>query len=533
VGAVSRFRSWFTGRPVTEAAVAPDGAATVPRKGYEYGLALAGTTPSTVVAESSERLQILNQLHQAYLTCPWVSAPVDLVARTVTAGGLQLEYDTDNGDKIPADPPEVTRLRRLMKYVNPREDMVQLLRQTVTDLELFGDAYLEVVRIAGEPVALYTLDATTMTVVTDAHGEVTGYVQQIDGVRKVVFDPDDVIHIAADAPRGGMYGVSWVQKALLPVTAWLFTAATLKEIYRRGDPPRVHVDLGAASDTDVQRWREQYTVNNLGPKSVGTPIVTTRKGEVNDLGQRKVADALETSKQLRDEIVSCSGVSPSKVGIIEAGNLGGGTGESQDKTFRVDKITPIKALVLEKLNYYILQLGFGITDWNLEFGEIDYRDSKVVEELRDMRLRNGSYTLNRYRDEIGEPPVEGGDDAVLVDRQNLVMWADMPAMSKAMVAGKARGTNLEVDPEQDPSEPAATQKAEKPAPPVVVPAPGLPDPNLSPDDRPGGKNDATQGEPPKESVYGRDVRKLGEAWERAYRARRRQALNELPKVGAE
>jgi hypothetical protein len=530
---VSRIRSWFTGTPVTEAKGAiPDGAANVKRQGYEYGLALAGTTPSTVVAESSERLQILNQIHQAYLTCPWVSAPVDLVARTLTAGGLQLEYDTDNGAKIPADPPEVQRLRRLMRFVNPREDMVQLLRQTVTDLELFGDAYLEVVRIAGEPVAIYTLDSTTMTVVTDPHGEVTGYVQQIDGVRKVLFEVDDVIHIAADAPRGGVYGVSWVQKALLPVTAWLFTEATIKEIYRRGDPPRIHVDLGAAGDTDVQRWREQYSVNNLGPKAVGAPIVTTRKGEVQDLGQRKVVDALQTSKQLRDEIVSCSGVSPAKVGIIESGNLGGGTGESQDKTFRVDKITPIRALVLEKLNYHILQRGFGITDWQLEFGEVDYRDSKLVEELRDIRLRNGSYTLNRYRDEIGEPPVDGGDDAVLVDRQNLVLWADMPAMSKAQIAGKAKGSNLEVDPEQDAAEPAQIQQAAPKAAPPGLPAAtsGVADPNLPPDDRAGGKNDAAQGVPPRETAYSRDSRKLGEAWERAYRARRRQALKELPEV---
>jgi hypothetical protein len=59
-----------------------------------------------------------------------------------------------------------------------------------------------------------------------------------------------------------------------------------------------------------------------------------------------------------------------------------------------------------------------------------------VEVIRDQRLRNGSWTLNRYRAEIGEPPVDGGDDAVLVDRQNLVLWQDMAAMSKAMVAGK-------------------------------------------------------------------------------------------------
>ena len=60
----------------------------------------------------------------------------------------------------------------------------------------------------------------------------------------------------------------------------------------------------------------------------------------------------------------------------------------------------------------------------------------VVEQIRDTRLRNGTWTRNRYAAEIGEPPVDGGDLAVLVDRQNLVLWSDMEAMSKATVAAK-------------------------------------------------------------------------------------------------
>jgi HK97 family phage portal protein len=415
--------------------------------------------------------------------------------------------------------------------VNSREDMVQLLRAAVIDLLLFGDCFIEVVTLLGEPVALYTLDATTMTAITDPHGEVSGYVQQMDGIRKADFDLDQVIHISLDAPRGGVYGVSPAQKALLPVTAWLFTEATIKECFRRGDPPRLHVDLPRSQDGDVQIWREKYTVNNLGPKAVGTPVITTGGGHVNVLDPRKVQDYLQASRQLRDEIISCFGVPPAKLGIIESGNLGGGTGEEQDKTFRANTVIPVASLILEKLNYTLLQRGFGITEWHMEFGEIDYRDSKVVEEIRDMRLRNGSYTLNRYRDEIGEPPVDGGNDAVLVDRQNLVRWADMDAMSKAQVASRLKGTALEPG-EPVPGEPAAVEKPEpKPVPPQLAPFAGqTPDPQLPPDDRPGGPNDATQGKAPKENVLQRDTRRLDEAWGKAYRARRRQALKELPEL---
>ena len=527
-------------------------AAQVRRQGFEYGVQLGGSNHMGETAYSAERLQILQQLYSAYITCPWVSGPIDLIARTSTGGGLDIVVDDvqDHDGEIPEDPPEVQALRRMINFVNPREDMIQLLRSCIIDLELFGDAFIEIVTLLGQPVALYTLDATTMTVLCDEHGEISGYKQDVDGIRQTRFDPEQVIHISLDAPRGGVYGVSPAQKALLPVTAWLFTEATIKENFRRGDPPRIHVDLGSMKEQDVRKWQEQYSVLNLGPKAVGNPITTTGGGVVNPIDPRKVQDYLATSKQLRDEIISCFGTPPSKLGIIETGNIGAGTGEAQDKTFRVNTIIPVQALVLEKINYQIVKKGFGIEGWHLEFGEVDYRDSKVVEEIRDMRLRNGSYTLNRYRDEIGEPPVDGGDSAVLIDRQNLVLWSDIAAMSVAGVAYKVKDTSLDVSEPQD-GKPVELEKPDPPEQPTLQtqqpmdlmggkPAAGHasgpnrsqqrgtgPDPTLPSADRPGGPKDATQGKAPRENRFARDTRNLSESWDRAYAARRKQALKEL------
>lgn len=524
-------RGVFGRTPVVEAkqdAMSAPTAAQVRRTGFEYGIPLNTVSKSSQVAATSERQQVLNQLHQLYMTCDWVSSPIDVIARTITAGGLQIVSDSDLPEgEIPHDPPEVVRLRRLLKFTNPREDMIQLLRCVATDLLLFGDAYIEIVELLGEPVALYTLDATTMTVVADQHGEVTGYVQDVDGVRSAEFDPDQVIHISLDAPRGGLYGVSPAQKVLLPATAWLFTMATLKECFRRGDPPRFHVDLGHYGDTDVQRWREQYRVNNLGPKAVGEPLITTGgAGAVMVLDNRKVTDYLDTARQLRDEIISAFGVPPAKLGIIETGNLGGGTGEAQNKTFQVNTIIPFANLILEKLNYHLLQEGFGITDWHLEFAEIDFRDSKVVEEIRDMRIKNGLYTLNRGRDEIGEPPVDGGDDPILALSREVITWRDMDANNKANIASKLKGTALEPGDPGDEDTPLSLEKPEpKPVPPALAPfagQPGIPA-MRDPEDAPGLSKDATQGEPPVESW-----RRMDETYQRRRAAVLRELREKVP-----
>jgi len=491
VGAVSWLRETFRRSPAAPPAPLDESlesptAAQVRRVGYEYGLPLNIQNTSSLTSATSERQQVLAQLHQAYMACNWVSASVDLIARTVTAGGLQVVAETIQEGVTPPETPEVIRLKRLLRFTNPREDMVQLLRNVATDLLLFGDAYIELVSLLGEPVALYTLDATTMTVVSDQHGEVSGYIQDVDGVRTARFDADQVIHISLDAPRGGLYGVSPAQKALLPITAWLFTMATLKECFRRGDPPRLHVDLAHFQDTDVQRWREQYRVFNLGPKAVGEPVLTTGGGGVQVLDSRKVTDYLDADRQLRDQIIAAFGVPPAKLGIIETGNLGSGSGESQNKTFHVNTIIPIANLILEKLNYHLLQVGFGIIDWHLEFMEIDFRDSMVVEDIREKRLHNGAYTLNRWRAEIGEPPVEGGDDPIFMERTFVADWANMQDLAKSFIA---KNLGAAANP--------ATGTAPDPndlAPPASSDGPG------DPEDGPGLAKDAAQGSGPRESL---------------------------------
>lgn len=511
------------------AALTPATTAQVRRTGYEYGIPLSHVGTSAQVAATSERQQILDELYQAYMTCNWVSAPIDLIARTVTGGGLQIVANDElPADETPPEPPVIDRLRRLLKFTNPREDLVQLLRCACIDLLLFGDAYLEIVALLGEPVALYTLDATGMTVISDQHGEVSGYRQDVDGVRSATFTPDQVIHISLDAPRGGLYGVSPTQKALLPITAWLYTEATIKECFRRGDPPRIHVDLAHFQDNDVQRWREQYTVNNLGPRAVGTPVITTGGGQVGVLDGRKVTDYLDTARQLRDEIISAFGCTPSKLGIIETGNIGAGTGESQDRTFHINTVIPIANLILEKLNYHIVQQGFAITDFHLEFPQVDYRDSEVVEKIREQRLKFGAFTVNDWRNEIGKPPIEGGDTAIIDTRTGITAWTDMEAMSKASIANKvaplsAAGVNGYV-----PEVPDADLNRLGPSPSPVARFRDKPDQPVR--KTVGPTLDAPDFPEPRESAYAADARNLAHAWDKAYRARRKAALKELPDI---
>ena len=391
-------------------------------------------------ATQTDRKSLLRELYEAYLACPWSWACVTAISRTITAGGLVTDWDGDDdeGDKASPDkPPEVLALEALLAYCNPRNDIRQLLRNVVADLQVFADAYIEVVWWGNTPVALYNLDCPTTTPIADAHGTVTGYVQVTDQGKRAVFEPRDVIHISLDSARPGVFGVSPTQAAQLSITSWIFAAACGKEMLKKGLPPNVHVDLPQSmSEPETRRWRDKFMSGILGIKNIGTPITTRGGGKVMELTTGKMADVIEAKNQSRDEVIASYGVPPAKAGVIESGNLGGGTGEAQDRTYRIDTCGPIAQLILEKLQFHIAVEGFGVKGWHLKFPALDYQDSAVIEGIRDMRLRNGSWTLNKYRAEIGEPPVPGGDDAVLVDRQTLVLWAQVKELSQAAIDSK-------------------------------------------------------------------------------------------------
>jgi Phage portal protein len=416
------------------------------RTGFIPGIPQGGVDEvyqSLGASTGSDRKTLMEELYDCYIAVPWAWACVQVIARTITAGGLYSDWDSDSGEggEAPAKPPSVIALERFYGFCNPTQDIRQVLRNAIAALVVFGDALLEVVWDGPTPVALYNLDVPTTYPRAGEHGDVTGWVQVTDLGQRAEFEPREVIHVSLDSARPGVSGVAPLQAMLQSMGSWLYAAATEKEMLRKGLPPNIHADLAAGTSPDeVTRWDNRYRARNLGTKNIGAPLISTGGGKVTELQSGKLADVLAAKAEARDEMLAACGVPPAEAGVIESGNLGGGTGDAQHRAFMLNTCNPIGELLLEKLNFHIAVQGFGVQGWKSKFREVDYRDSMVVEQIRDTRLRNGSWTRNRYAADIGEPPVTGGDKAVLVDRQNLVLWEDLEALSKATVASKDPAT---------------------------------------------------------------------------------------------
>lgn len=455
------------GTPATSAASAAS------RKGYVPGIPLGGATAtnpgSNTTSGALTRSSWMQQLFQTYLACTYVADCVDVIAHTITAGGVQAVPNNLSleGAVMPDPPAQVKAVQSLLEYINDEEDSRQLMTSVVQDLLIFGDSYTEVTYLNKTPIGLYQLDPQTMDVLADEHGNVFGYHQQMETGREAFFDPHQVIHVKLTPPGGGLYGVGPIQKNYVPITNYLFTAGLIQETMKRGDPSRLHVDWPIALPVSVQQGLQQrYQYTNLGAKNIGNLFETKGQTAVQELGVNKLQEWDMVLTSCRDEIISGFGVPPSKVGVIESANIGGGQGTSQDRSFRVNTCGPLSEIVLEKFSFQLLYLCYGVKDWHLKFGEVDWRDDMTIEQIRDMRVRNGSWTVNRLRTDIGEPSIDGGDVAVLVDRQNLVAWRDMSDLSAANLASVQASAQAAAQPPPQkatvPETPQATEDGYQP-----------------------------------------------------------------------
>jgi hypothetical protein len=217
VSRISTAWNALLGRDVDEKAkpaapAAPNTAQTEPyrpgmevgRRGYDTDVPLGGATRMQPGGDYPDgRAAFMRSLYTAYTSCPWLAAPIDAIARTITAGGLVLEpTDQAEDDATPDNPPpSAAGLQNLLDYCNPDQDLVQLLRGGVTDAGIYGDAFVEVVWLLGAPVALFPLDPASMNVEADEHGNVTGYVQVYETLEQP-FAPNEVIHVSMDSPKG-------------------------------------------------------------------------------------------------------------------------------------------------------------------------------------------------------------------------------------------------------------------------------------------------------------------------------------------
>lgn len=401
-----------------------------------------------------ERKDILLNI---YLNNPWVSACVDVTAKRITSGGLSIEPIVDKPDER-----NLEILQNFCLRVNDDWDLLQYVRACITDELIFGDAYSETVWKNGLPYQLYKIDCLTMGYRTNRFGQITDFIQQMDTTREPqALDARNIIRWWFPHPRSAVEPFAPAERIQDAVNIDKKMVNWMTTFFQKGAKFPYTIE-GVADENEADRFLVWFRQNFTGEKNAHVPPITWGNAKIVPSGKGSLdMDFEKGMDRMRTITFGAYGVPPAIAGIIESGNIGGGTGEDQEKSFQYNTCDPIRHQYFEKFNYRIVQGGFNIHDYRVTTRYADYRTDEAIAKIQDMHIRNGSVTINEARSEMGKVPyAKGGDEAVIVAAREIIpvqrldeIADEQREQAQLGIQGAARALEPPDDSEEQPPEP--------------------------------------------------------------------------------
>jgi SPP1 gp7 family putative phage head morphogenesis protein len=232
----------------------------------------------------------------------------------------------------------------------------------------------------------------------DEHGSITGYIQvPRNQPGKVEFKTREVIHFKLGTKGATLYGLSPLASLILPITVDKYAQIYNRAFFLNGAKIRGAFIMKDATPEQVDRNRDYMAARAKNPDMAHSDLVLEGDIEFKQISTtQKDMEFLELREFTRNEILAVYGVPPSKVSIIETGNIGSGSGEQQTATFYDETISPFQMRLAEKLTKHVIRQGFGISDWSFQFNKraIDEKDQA---EIFNIYLQNSVFSPDEVR----------------------------------------------------------------------------------------------------------------------------------------
>ena len=222
------------------------------------------------------------------------------------------------------------------------------------------------------------------------------------------YEPEELIHIHEPdiKMKSSKWGMCKIDKIGLAISIMFLGMRYNKDIMENdGIDPKAVLSF----DKDMDEVSFMNEINRLGAlkqeqKKGGTLAVkggTFTSAAVNnrDMDWNLLMD------KCRDMIITAYGAQPAMVGVIETANLGSGSGESQKKNFK-DTLQGRAAFIEGAFEKALGHNGF---EEVFQFSDLDIEDKKNRAEIENIRLQNGSLSINEVRSSYGEEPVPWGN----------------------------------------------------------------------------------------------------------------------------
>jgi len=320
-------------------------------------------------------------------------------------------------------------VRTLIAKPNPEYSFLEFSVRLQYDLELYGNAYIEVVRLGGAVVGFYHLPARDVFVRKDRQGfwqkggagvgfcnfKALPFVAQ--GRDAAATSGRELIHLKKYSVQSSYYGMpEWLGSLVALATHQQVGEFNLRFFANSGMPDlALIIEGGSMNEEDMDTLQSYLAENIKGVVNAHKTVIIPVKERDVHVRIEKLSDIKEGSFKLlkdltRDEIVSAHGVPPRLVSILSAGGLGGsGEGIAQLSTFMNIDVVPGQSRLEYTLNNSF-QAMFGV-DPQIKFWEMEIMSYPEKINSYSLAVQTGILTVNEVRKELGYPDKEesGGD----------------------------------------------------------------------------------------------------------------------------
>lgn len=222
------------------------------------------------------------------------------------------------------------------------------------------------------------------------------------------YEHDELIHIHEPniTLRGSKWGMCKIDKIGLAISL-IFRGMQHNKNIMENDGLDPHAIISYPLEMDDNSFMNEMNRLSLSAKEKRNGGTLALKGGtfISPGNIAKDMDWDSLLKLCRDMIIIAYGVPPAMVGIIETANLGSGSGDSQKRTYK-DTLQGRASIIEGAFNKALGHNGFNEV---FRFNELDTEDKMNRAQIENIRLTNGSLSINEVRSKYGEEPVPWGN----------------------------------------------------------------------------------------------------------------------------
>ena len=279
------------------------------------------------------------------------------------------------------------------------------------DLETFGNTYLEVAPAYDGSLACYWVPTYTMWVTK------TGFQQQILQQRMdwPAYDGSERgIHaLKLYNPNASYYGLPEWSSAMNSILLDAYSTTWNKNFFANNCMPSWAITVDGQLDDIAEGAIKDFFQSNYKGVENAHRVLLLAGSNTKITFERLQTDLRDMSfdrmkQTCRDEVVTAHGVPPRLLGIVTAGQLGGGNEmQGQLKFFVEGLIAGRQALISEYLQP-LLPDGISI-----RFHQMDITDVEADAAWYGAMVNAGVLEPNEVRADLNRPPIEGLNEAAL------------------------------------------------------------------------------------------------------------------------